>query len=165
MKIKFIAGILLAIKFSFCPEYPRMVMHFDYDGDPDSILVDIKNVLIAEGFKIAEYAPEDGFMFTDYRQFNWGSGRRLIAITVHVHDKIIITGMGSMDIPVTDLGKPDELLKLKKMDRLPYAVQKRTFLYLVDPFEKIGLKRIFDWIWNDGWPENNLLTNSGLTLL
>ena len=49
-----------------------------------------------------------------------------------------------MDIPVTDLGKPDELLKLKKMDRLPYAVQKRTFLYLVDPFEKIGLKRIYD---------------------
>ena len=121
-----------------------MVMHFDYDGDPDSILVDIKNVLIAEGFKIAEYAPEDGFFFTDYREFNWGSGRRLIAITVHVHDKIIITGMGSMDIPVTDLGKPDELLKLKKMDRLPYAVQKRTFLYLVDPFEKIGLKRIYD---------------------
>ena len=77
-------------QYTFCKG-----MHFDYDGDPDSILVNIKNVLIAEGFKIAEYAPEDGFMFTDYRQFNWGSGRRLIAITVHVHDRVIITGMGS----------------------------------------------------------------------
>ena len=143
MKINSIAIILLAIKFSFCPDHPRMVMHFEYDSDPDKVLLNIRNVLNNEGFKIVEYAPEDGFLFTDYKEYNWGSGRRLIAITVHVHDKVIITGMGRMDIPVTDLGEPNELLKIKKMDRLPYTIQKKIFLNLTDSFKKIGLIRIY----------------------
>ena len=75
-------------------------MHFDYEGDPKVALKNIKKILENEGFKIIEYAPEDGFLFTDYKEFNWGTGRRIIAVTAHVHDKIIITGMGSMDIPV-----------------------------------------------------------------
>ncbi|OUX31646.1 MAG: hypothetical protein CBE24_04915 [bacterium TMED264] len=136
--------IFFAIKFSFCPEYPRMVMHYSYNSDPKSALANIKQTLENEGFKIIEYAPEDGFLFTDYKEFNWGTGRRIIAITAHVHDKIVITGMGSMDIPVTNLGKPHELLKIKKMDRLPYRVQKKIFLSLSQSFEKIGLNRIYN---------------------
>ena len=100
--------------------------------------------LESEGFKILEYAPEDGFLFTDYKEFNWGTGRRFIAVTAHVHDKIVVTGMGSMDIPVSDLGKPEDLLKIKKMDRLPYLIQKKTFLSLTQPFEDIGLVRIYN---------------------
>ena len=144
MDISSVILIIFAIKFSFCPEYPRMVMHFDYEGDPRVALNNIKKILENEGFKIIEYAPEDGFLFTDYKEFNWGTGRRIIAVTVHVHDKIIITGMGSMDIPVTNLGRPDELLKIKKMDRLPYTVQKKVFLSLTQPFEEIGLNRIYN---------------------
>ena len=72
--------------------------------------------------------------------------------------------MGSMDIPVTNLGKPDELLKIKKMDRLPYTVQKRIFLSLTQPFEEIGLNRIYNWIWNGCWPENKLVSNLMLTI-
>tara|TARA_Y100001958_G_C20810170_1_gene269605 strand:- start:109 stop:474 length:366 start_codon:yes stop_codon:yes gene_type:complete len=121
-----------------------MVMHFDYEGDPKSALKNIKKTLENEGFKIIEYAPEDGFLFTDYKEFNWGTGRRIVAITAHVHDKIIVTGMGSMDIPVTSLGKPEELLRIKKMDRLPYIVQKKVFLNLTQPFEEIGLFRIYN---------------------
>ncbi len=119
-------------------------MHFSYDGSPKNALANIKHTLEEEGFKIIEYAPEDGFLFTDYKEYNWGTGRRVIAITAHVHDKIIITGMGSMDIPVTNLGTPDELLKIKKMDRLPYTVQKKVFLSLMQPFEKIGIYRIYN---------------------
>mgnify|MGYP004093712199 FL=1 len=119
-------------------------MHYSYNSDPKSALANIKQTLENEGFKIIEYAPEDGFLFTDYKEFNWGTGRRIIAITAHVHDKIVITGMGSMDIPVTNLGKPHELLKIKKMDRLPYRVQKKIFLSLSQSFEKIGLNRIYN---------------------
>ena len=39
---------------------------------------------------------------------------------------------------------PDELLKIKKMDRLPYTVQKKVFLSLTQPFEEIGLNRIYN---------------------
>ena len=67
-----------------------------------------------------------------------------IAVTAHVHDKIVLTGMGSMDIPVSDLGKPEDLLKIKKMDRLPYLIQKKTFLSLTQPFEDAGLVRIYN---------------------
>ena len=119
-------------------------MHFSYQQSQREALVDIRNLLEEQGFSIIKYAPEDGFILTDYKEFNWGTGRRIIAITAHVHDKIVITGMGSMDIPVTNLGKPDELLKIKKMDRLPYTVQKKVFLSLTQPFEKIGLNRIYN---------------------
>ena len=81
-----------------------------------------------------------------------------------MHDKIVVTGMGSMDIPVSDLGKPEDLLKIKKMDRLPYLVQKKIFLSLTQPFEDVGLVRIYNWIWNDCWPENKLVSNSTLTI-
>ena len=103
-------------------------MHFDYDGDPKVALSNIKKILENEGFKIIEYAPEDGFLFTDYKEFNWGTGRRIIAVTAHVHDKIIITGMGSMDIPVTNLGRPDELLKIKKNGSIALYRSKKSFL-------------------------------------
>ena len=87
-----------------------------------------------------------------------------VAVTAHVHDKIVLTGMGSMDIPVSDLGKPEDLLKIKKMDRLPYLIQKKTFLSLTQPFEDAGLVRIYNWIWNDCWPENNLVSNLVVTI-
>ena len=121
-----------------------MVMYFDYEGSSKDAFKSIRKVLESEGFKILEYAPEDGFLFTDYKEFNWGTGRRIVAVTAHVHDKIVVTGMGSMDIPVSDLGKPEDLLKIKKMDRLPYLIQKKTFLSLTQPFEDAGLVRIYN---------------------
>jgi len=45
-------------------------MHFDYDDDPKVALNNIKKILENEGFKIIEYAPEDGFLFTEYKEFN-----------------------------------------------------------------------------------------------
>ena len=36
-------------------------MHFDYDCNPRVALNNIKKILEDEGFKIIEYAPEDGF--------------------------------------------------------------------------------------------------------
>ena len=38
----------------------------------------------------------------------------------------------------------NELLKIKKMDRLPYTIQKKVFLSLTQPFEEIGLNRIYN---------------------
>ena len=36
-------------------------------------------------------------------------------------------------------------LELKSMDKLPYSVQKKTFLLLLESFEEIGLDRINHW--------------------
>tara|TARA_A100001011_G_scaffold396644_1_gene495045 strand:- start:1601 stop:1972 length:372 start_codon:yes stop_codon:yes gene_type:complete len=119
-----------------------MVMHFTYENDRQQALVKIRSFLEDEGFNIIEYAPEDAFLFTDYKLYDWGTGRRLLAVTVHINDKITITGMGKMDIPVSDLGSPEELQKIKSVDRLPYSIQKRTFLALIQPLNALGYKTI-----------------------
>ena len=131
---------ILALTFSFCPTYPRMVLYFSYDNSKSDVISDIRKILEEDGFKILEYAPEDGFLFTDYKEYNWGTGRRLAAYIVHVTDRIKITGMGKMDVPVSDLGQPSELQKIKEFDRLPYSVQKNTFLTIIDPLENLGYK-------------------------
>jgi hypothetical protein len=134
--------ITLALNFSFCPTYPRMVLFFSYNNDKTDALLDIRNLLEEDDFKILEYAPEDGFLFTDYKEYNWGTGRRLLAYVVHITDKIKITGMGKMDVPVSDLGKPNELQKIKEFDRLPYSVQKNTFLNIIESLENLGYKQL-----------------------
>ena len=119
-----------------------MVMHFTYENDRKEALVEIRSFLEDQGFSILEYAPEDAFLFTDYKLYDWGTGRRLLAVTVHINDKITITGMGKMDVPVSDLGSPEELQKIKSVDRLPYGIQKRTFLALIQPLHALGYKTI-----------------------
>ena len=63
----------------------------------------------------------------------------------HINDKITMTGMGKMDIPVSDLGKPEDLMKLKSFDKLPYSVQKKTFIPLIELFNKNGYKSLKHW--------------------
>ena len=101
------------VKFSFCPAPPRMVQHFSYEKPWKDAIPELRTFLEMEGFQILEYAPEDGFMFTDYKVFDWGRGKRLLALAVHIHDKVTITGMGKMDIPVSSLGNNDEIMKTK----------------------------------------------------
>ena len=106
-----------------------MVMHFKYEKDRKEALEEIRSLLEEEGFKILEYAPEDAFLFTDYKLFEWGTGRRLLAVTVHINDKITITGMGKMDVPVSDLGSPEELQKIKLLNLNHLKLlKKRLFL-------------------------------------
>ena len=81
-----------------------MVMHFSHNKSQKETLDEIRILLKKEGFTVTKYAPEDGFMLTDYKVFNWGTGKRLLSVSVHVHDKVTINGMGKMDIPVSDIG-------------------------------------------------------------
>lgn len=79
-------------------------------------------------------------MFTDYKVFDWGRGKRLLALSVHIHDKVTITGMGKMDIPVSSLGNNDEIMKTKTLEKLPYRIQKRIFLPFRDKLDSLGYK-------------------------
>ena len=122
-----------------------MVAHFSYEKPKQIVFEDLRSHLEESGFIIKEYAPEDAFLFTDFKLYDWGTGRRLLAVAIHVNDKITITGMGKMDIPVSDLGPPDELLKIKEVDRLPHSIQKRTFLELVESIKDLGYERLNHW--------------------
>ena len=122
-----------------------MVAHFSYEKPKQVVFEDLRSHLERSGFTIKEYAPEDAFLFTDFKLYDWGTGRRLLAVAIHVNDKITITGMGKMDIPVSDLGPPDKLLKIKEVDRLPHSIQKKTFLELVKSISDLGYKTLNHW--------------------
>tara|TARA_B100001248_G_scaffold54298_1_gene35808 strand:- start:154 stop:525 length:372 start_codon:yes stop_codon:yes gene_type:complete len=122
-----------------------MVAHFSYDEPKKVVIEDLRYHLEKSGFVIKEYAPEDAFLFTDFKLYDWGTGRRLLAVAVHVNDKITITGMGKMDVPVSDLGPTEDLMKIKEVDRLPYSIQKRTFLELVTSVSGLGYETINHW--------------------
>ncbi|MBT3179960.1 MAG: hypothetical protein HOB40_01115 [Candidatus Marinimicrobia bacterium] len=134
-----------SVQFSFCPTYPRMVMHFSYDKPREDVILEMRNFLIEDGFVILEYAPNDGFLFTDYKLYDWGEGQRFISVIVNIQDKMTITGQGKMDIPVSGIGNNDELLKIKTFDNLPYKIQKKTVLTLIKPLEKLGYKKMNHW--------------------
>ena len=135
----------LAFKFSFCATYPRMVLHFSNNKANEVALYDIRVLLEKKGYKILEYAPEESFLFTDFNEYNWGGGRRFISLSVQINDKITITGTGKMDVPVASIGKKSELQKIKEFDRLPYNIQKKTFLTLIEPLDSLGFKQIKHW--------------------
>ena len=122
-----------------------MVAHFSYEKPKRVVFEDLRSHLEKSGFTIKEYAPEDAFLFTDFKLYDWGTGRRLLAVAIHVNDKITITGMGKMDIPVSDLGPPDKLLKIKEVDRLPHSIQKKTFLELVKSISDLGYETLNHW--------------------
>jgi hypothetical protein len=122
-----------------------MVMHFSYEKPRKEAIKEMKNFLVNEEFTILEFAPEDGFILTDYKSFDWGEGQRLLAVSVHIHDKMTINGMGKMDIPVSGIGEDEELLKIKTFDRLPYKIQNRTLFTLVEPLDSLGYKRLNHW--------------------
>lgn len=120
-------------------------MHFSYEKPREDAIKEMKNFLVNEEFTILEFAPEDGFILTDYKSFDWGEGQRLLAVSVHIHDKMTINGMGKMDIPVSGIGEDEELLKIKTFDRLPYKIQSRTLFTLVEPLDSLGYKRLNHW--------------------
>ncbi|MBT3840400.1 MAG: hypothetical protein HOF50_10730 [Candidatus Marinimicrobia bacterium] len=120
-------------------------MHFSYDKPREDVILEMRNFLIEDGFVILEYAPNDGFLFTDYKLYDWGEGQRFISVIVNIQDKMTITGQGKMDIPVSGIGNNDELLKIKTFDNLPYKIQKKTVLTLIKPLEKLGYKKMNHW--------------------
>ena len=122
-----------------------MVAHFSYEKPKKVVLEELRYHLEESGFIIKEYAPEDGFLFTDFKLYDWGTGRRLLAVAGQVNDKITINCMGKMDVSVSDLGSPEDLMKIKEVDRLPHRIQKRTFLELVNSVNELGYETINHW--------------------
>jgi len=120
-----------------------MVLYFDYDHSQKKATEILKNYLVSDGYFILQYAPEAGFIITDYKTFDWGEGKRLLALTIQIHDKVTITADGKMDVPVAGIGwGEEELLKLKTVDKLPYSIQKKTLFTLVDPLDSLGFHLI-----------------------
>ena len=102
------------------------------------LLGSVRELLINNGYVIDEYAPTEGFLFTDYKYHDWGTGERMLALIVDIDDKITITAKGKMAIPVAGIGGRDRILRIKSVDKLPYRVQKKIFFPLINSMDSLG---------------------------
>ena len=115
-----------------------MVVHFNYDGEKSKVINDIRKLLLDNGYIIEEYAPTEGFLFTDYKYHNWGTGERLLSLIVDIDDKITFTAKGKIAIPVAGIGNMEGILRIKSVDKLPYRVQKKILFPIIDSMDSLG---------------------------
>ena len=131
-----------SIKISSCPEPPRMVLNFKYDGSIRDIMPLIKSYLENENYNIIHYAPETGYILTDYKLHNINTGKVFLALSINIKDLVVIVGMGKYEIVTSGIGKPDDIIKMKAVDKLPYRLQKKIFLPIIEGLEEKGLKLV-----------------------
>ena len=55
---------------------------------------------------------------------------------------VVIVGMGKYEIVTSGIGNPDDILKMKSVDKLPYRLQKKIFLPIIGGLEERGLKLV-----------------------
>ena len=119
-----------------------MNINFQYSGSIKDIMPTIKEYLENQEYDIIHYAPESGFILTDYKLFTLTTGKVFLALSININDLVVIVGMGKYEIVTSGIGNPDDILKMKTVDKLPYRLQKKIFLPIIDGLEKRGLKLI-----------------------
>ena len=131
-----------SIKISTCPEPPRMNINFQYDGSIKDVMPIIKGYLEEQKYDIIHYAPESGFILTDYKLFKLNTGKVYLSLSININDLVVIVGMGKYEIVTSGIGNPDDILKMKSVDKLPYRLQKKIFLPIIGGLEDRGLKLV-----------------------
>ena len=134
--------VFSSIKISSCPEPPRMVLNFKYEGTVRDIMPVVKKYLESKNYDIIHYAPESGYILTDYRLFRLNTGKVYLALSVNINDLVVVLGMGKYEIVTSGIGDPDDMLKMKAVDKLPYRLQKKIFLPIIKGLEQKGLKLV-----------------------
>ena len=119
-----------------------MVLNFKYEGTVRDIMPVVKKYLESKNYDIIHYAPESGYILTDYRLFRLNTGKVYLALSVNINDLVVVLGMGKYEIVTSGIGNPDDMLKMKAVDKLPYRLQKKIFLPIIKGLEKKGLKLI-----------------------
>ena len=119
-----------------------MNINFQYNGSIKDIMPTIKDYLESEEYDIIHYAPESGFILTDYKLFKLNTGKVFLGLSININDLVVVVGMGKYEIVTSGIGNPDDILKMKTVDKLPYRLQKKIFLPIIEALEKRGLKLV-----------------------
>ena len=119
-----------------------MVLNFKYEGTVREIMPVVKEYLESKNYDIIHYAPESGYILTDYRLFRLNTGKVYLALSVNINDLVVVLGMGKYEIVTSGIGNPDDMLKMKAVDKLPYRLQKKIFLPIKKGLEQKGLKLV-----------------------
>ena len=117
-------------------------MNFKYQGPPKTVMPIIIKYLEDEEFNIQHYEPEDGYILTEYKNYNLLRGNVKLALSIHIHDLVVIRGIGKIEVTTGGIGDTDEMTGIKSVDELPYSVQKEVFLPISVDLDSLGLKRL-----------------------
>ena len=119
-----------------------MVLNFKYEGTVREIMPVVKEYLQSKNYDIIHYAPESGYILTDYRLFRLNTGKVYLALSVNINDLVVVLGMGKYEIVTSGIGDPNDMLKMKAVDKLPYRLLKKIFLPIKKGLEQKGLKLV-----------------------
>jgi len=117
-----------------------MVLNFKYEGSVMDIMPVVKDYLESKKYDIIHYAPESGYILTDFKLFSMNSGKVYLALSININDLVVVVGMGKYEIVTSGIGNPEDMLKMKAVDKLPYRLQKKIFLPIINDLEQKGLK-------------------------
>ena len=119
-----------------------MVLNFKYDGTVRDIMPVVKKYLESKNYDIIHYALESGYILTDYRLYRLNTGKVYLSLSININDLVVVLGMGKYEIVTSGIGDPDDMLKMKAVDKLPYRLQKKIFLPIIKGLEQKGLKLV-----------------------
>ena len=119
-----------------------MVLNFKYEGTIGDIMPVVKEYLESKNYDIIHYASESGYILTDYRLFRLNTGKVYLALSININDLVVVLGMGKYEIVTAGIGNPDDMVKMKAVDKLPYRLQKKIFLPIIKGLEKKGLNLV-----------------------
>ena len=119
-----------------------MVLNFKYDGSISDAMPLIKSYLDDNDYDIVHYAPESGYILTDYKLYKINTGKVYLALSINIKDLAVVVGMGKYEIVTSGIGNPENILKMKAVDKLPYRIQKKIFLPIIRKLEDKGLKLV-----------------------
>ena len=117
-----------------------MVLNFKYEGSVMDIMPVVKDYLESKKYDIIHYAPESGYILTDFKLFSMNTGNVYLALSININDLVVVVGMGKYEIVTSGIGNPEDVLKMKAVDKLPYRLQKKIFLPIIKGLEQKGLK-------------------------
>lgn len=119
-----------------------MVLNFKYEGSIGDVMPLVKDYLEGKNYNIIHYAPESGYLLTDYKLYNINTGKVYLALSININDLVVVVGMGKYEIVTSGIGNPDDILKMKAVDKLPYRIQKKIFLPIIKGLDNKGLKLV-----------------------
>ena len=102
----------------------------------------VKDYFESKKYDIIHYAPEAGYILTDFKPFSLSSGKVYLALSINIKDLVVVVGMGKYEIATSGIGNPDDIVKMKAVDKLPYRLQKKIFLPVIKGLEQKGLKLV-----------------------
>jgi hypothetical protein len=122
---------------------PMMVRFFHFDGEKRFALDETRNVLESLGYDVDVFAPESDFLVTKVTQLKRDIRRYDYALAVYVSDMIQIHIIAEKYVfkraSESSLGGGEGITEKQTSDRLPYEIQQKVFLPIIQGLKAKGI--------------------------